>query len=89
MSEKRPRRRTLRYVQIGLMYLGANVWPCAEVYYALRAANAEDAARREAKKDQVTPYEDLSKRERRLLMDLEQRLNHQGDQVPSPRHPTD
>jgi len=89
MSEKRPTRRTLRFVQIGLMYLGANVWPCAEVYYALRAATAEDAARREAKKDEVTPYEDLSKREHRLLMDLEQQFKDQDDQVPSPRHPTD
>lgn len=70
-------RSVLRYIQIGLMYLGANVWPSAEVYHALRAATTED---------RVTPYEDLSESEHRLLMALEEQFKRQ---LPSPRHPTD
>ncbi|MBO2446419.1 hypothetical protein J4573_04915 [Actinomadura barringtoniae] len=69
------KRSALRFIQIGLMYLGANAWPCAEVYHALRAATAE------GKEPTLSDYEHS------VLMALEQQFT--DPTVPAPRHPTD
>ncbi|MFC6883303.1 MULTISPECIES: hypothetical protein [Actinomadura] len=91
MRENEPRSgalwRMLRGLQRGLMYVGANAWPTAEVYAALRAASAESAAaaarrrdhRRLPPPDVITAYADLAPDERDLLLHLEEQFKRENE----------
>jgi hypothetical protein len=79
----------MRWLQTGLMYLGAYAWPSVEVYAALRAASAEAAtaaARRNERNapgplhpERMTSYADISTAELNLLLELEEQLKRENE----------
>lgn len=81
----------MRWLQIGMMYVGGSAWPSAEVCTALRAASAEAAAaaataRRDERElpgrlhpERVTSYTDLSTAELNVLLELEDELNRESE----------
>ncbi|GAA4611876.1 hypothetical protein GCM10023195_50580 [Actinoallomurus liliacearum] len=75
-------RRIMRYLQAGMMLMGAYAWPSPEAYFALRAAAARQEPHRPPGRphpERITSYADLSPAERRLLTELEEQLDRESE----------
>jgi hypothetical protein len=75
-------RRLVCHVRQGLIFVGSYAWAFPEMYAVMGATVAEAHRRGEPAPpgdlDQVTPYADLSYRERRLFLRLEEQIRQEN-----------